>query len=186
MCPARSLSTALRCAHPSLNPPARVGLVLSFPSTTTARGTTRTATSVARPSPSPPPRPPARRSSAACRRRSRGMPAPDSRPYHQEKKDKIGERVAALQQLVSPFGKVRHGFCPAGGVGVHQVPAPAAAGPELPLHARSSGRWRCAQDPQRYSLRSRGLCLVPVDLTLQLTQSNGADLWAPAHTARRR
>jgi hypothetical protein len=42
------------------------------------------------------------------------------------------------------------------------------------------------QDPQRYSLRSRGLCLVPVDLTLQLTQSNGADLWAPAHTARRR
>jgi hypothetical protein len=24
----------------------------------------------------------------------------------QEKKDKIGERVAALQQLVSPFGKV--------------------------------------------------------------------------------
>ncbi|AQK44500.1 Transcription factor bHLH68 [Zea mays] len=34
MCPARSLSTALRCAHPSLNPPARVGLVLSFPSTT--------------------------------------------------------------------------------------------------------------------------------------------------------
>lgn len=85
----------------------------------------------------------------------------------QEKKDKIGERVAALQQLVSPFGKVlvfckffffcciipavfshprrasgliifiafallvaadRHGFCPAGGVGVHQVPAPAAGG----------------------------------------------------------
>jgi hypothetical protein len=24
----------------------------------------------------------------------------------QEKKDKVGERVAALQQLVSPFGKV--------------------------------------------------------------------------------
>jgi hypothetical protein len=28
----------------------------------------------------------------------------------QEKKDRIGERVAALQQLVSPFGKVLYYF----------------------------------------------------------------------------
>lgn len=42
------------------------------------------------------------------------------------------------------------------------------------------------QDPDHYSLRNRGLCLVPVDQTLQLTQSNGADLWAPANTTRRR
>jgi hypothetical protein len=42
------------------------------------------------------------------------------------------------------------------------------------------------EDPEHYSLRNRGLCLVPVDLTLQLTQSNGADLWAPANTTRRR
>jgi hypothetical protein len=82
----------------------------------------------------------------------------------QEKKDKIGERVAALQQLVSPFGKVyfssfrcnnscglchprkwnfvlqalqsplllvaadRYGFCSAGSIGLHQVPAPATRG----------------------------------------------------------
>ncbi|RWW82759.1 hypothetical protein BHE74_00008768 [Ensete ventricosum] len=30
-----------------------------------------------------------------------------------------------------------------------------------------------------YSLRSRGLCLVPVASTLKIAQSNGADLWAP-------
>jgi hypothetical protein len=30
--------------------------------------------------------------------------------FEQEKKDKIGERVAALQQLVSPFGKVCSSF----------------------------------------------------------------------------
>uniref|UniRef100_A0A453CAF7 Uncharacterized protein n=1 Tax=Aegilops tauschii subsp. strangulata TaxID=200361 RepID=A0A453CAF7_AEGTS len=41
------------------------------------------------------------------------------------------------------------------------------------------------QDPDHYSLRNRGLCLVPVEQTLQLTQSNGADLWAPANTTRR-
>ncbi|KAL5216186.1 hypothetical protein ABZP36_007587 [Zizania latifolia] len=42
------------------------------------------------------------------------------------------------------------------------------------------------EDPSHYSLRNRGLCLVPVELTLPLTQSNGADLWAPANTTRRR
>uniref|UniRef100_A0A453CAD2 BHLH domain-containing protein n=1 Tax=Aegilops tauschii subsp. strangulata TaxID=200361 RepID=A0A453CAD2_AEGTS len=45
-----------------------------------------------------------------------------------EKKDKVGERVAALQQLVSPFGKDGHSFCSSGGLGLHQVPAPAARG----------------------------------------------------------
>ncbi|XP_066343166.1 transcription factor bHLH154-like isoform X2 [Miscanthus floridulus] len=81
-----------------------------------------------------------------------------------EKKDKIGERVAALQQLVSPFGKV---------LSSPYMRAPPAAG-------------AAPEDPEHYSLRNRGLCLVPVDLTLQLTQSNGADLWAPANTTRRR
>ncbi|PWZ46080.1 Transcription factor bHLH153 [Zea mays] len=103
-----------------------------------------------------------------------------------EKKDKIGERVAALQQLVSPFGKTDTASVLQEASGyikfLHQqlevlsspyMRAPPAAG-------------AAPEDPQRYSLRSRGLCLVPVDLTLQLTQSNGADLWAPAHTARRR
>ena len=39
--------------------------------------------------------------------------------------------------------------------------------------------------PEHYSLWNRGLCLVSVKQTLQLTQSNGADLWAPANTSRR-
>ncbi|GJN27190.1 hypothetical protein PR202_gb15187 [Eleusine coracana subsp. coracana] len=103
-----------------------------------------------------------------------------------EKKDKIGERVAALQQLVSPFGKTDTASVLQEASGyikfLHQqlevlsspymrAPPVAGAAPE---------------DPDHYSLRNRGLCLVPVDLTLQLTQSNGADLWAPANTTRRR
>lgn len=103
-----------------------------------------------------------------------------------EKKDKIGERVAALQQLVSPFGKTDTASVLQEASGyikfLHQqlevlsspyMRAPPAAG-------------AAPEDPEHYSLRSRGLCLVPVDLTLQLTQSNGADLWAPANTTRRR
>ncbi|CAD6260426.1 unnamed protein product [Miscanthus lutarioriparius] len=102
-----------------------------------------------------------------------------------EKKDKIGERVAALQQLVSPFGKTDTASVLQEASGyikfLHQqlevlsspyMRAPPAAG-------------AAPEDPEHYSLRNRGLCLVPVDLTLQLTQSNGADLWAPANTTRR-
>ncbi|CAD6263224.1 unnamed protein product [Miscanthus lutarioriparius] len=102
-----------------------------------------------------------------------------------EKKDKIGERVAALQQLVSPFGKTDTASVLQEASGyikfLHQqlevlsspyMRAPPAAG-------------TVPEDPEHYSLRNRGLCLVPVNLTLQLTQSNGADLWAPANTTRR-
>ncbi|KAL5213838.1 hypothetical protein ABZP36_002990 [Zizania latifolia] len=103
-----------------------------------------------------------------------------------EKKDKIGERVAALQQLVSPFGKTDTASVLQEASGyirfLHQqlevlsspyIRAPPVAGAAPEGH-------------DHYSLRNRGLCLVPVDLTLQLTQSNGADLWAPANTTRRK
>ncbi|CAH8330944.1 unnamed protein product [Eruca vesicaria subsp. sativa] len=33
-----------------------------------------------------------------------------------------------------------------------------------------------------YSLRSRGLCLVPMEYTLGVAQSNGADIWSPPVT----
>jgi hypothetical protein len=103
-----------------------------------------------------------------------------------EKKDKIGERVAALQQLVSPFGKTDTASVLQEASGyikfLHQQ-----------LEVLSSPYMRpppvagaAPEDPDHYCLRNRGLCLVPVDLTLPLTQSNGADLWAPANTARRR
>uniref|UniRef100_A0ACD5V7B9 Uncharacterized protein n=1 Tax=Avena sativa TaxID=4498 RepID=A0ACD5V7B9_AVESA len=103
-----------------------------------------------------------------------------------EKKDKVGERVAALQQLVSPYGKTDTASVLQEASGyikfLHQqlevlstpyMRAPPAPGTD-------------PEDPDHYSLRNRGLCLVPVEQTLQLTQSNGADLWAPAHTTKRR
>uniref|UniRef100_A0A0E0PAY2 BHLH domain-containing protein n=1 Tax=Oryza rufipogon TaxID=4529 RepID=A0A0E0PAY2_ORYRU len=103
-----------------------------------------------------------------------------------EKKDKIGERVAALQQLVSPFGKTDTASVLQEASGyikfLHQqlevLSSPYMRAPPVPGAA--------PEDPDHYSLRNRGLCLVPVDQTLQLTQSNGADLWAPANTTRRR
>ncbi|KQJ83314.1 transcription factor bHLH153 [Brachypodium distachyon] len=103
-----------------------------------------------------------------------------------EKKDKVGERVAALQQLVSPYGKTdtasvlqeASGYIKFLHKQLETLSSPYMRAPPAPGAA--------PEDPEHYSLRNRGLCLVPVDQTLQLTQDNGADLWAPANTARRR
>ncbi|KAL0690609.1 hypothetical protein Bca4012_090288 [Brassica carinata] len=67
------------------------------------------------------------------------------------RKERLGERIAALQQLVSPYGKD-------GGVVTGDV--------------RAGKKVR--------DLRSRGLCLVPVSSTVLLESSNGADFWSPA------
>ncbi|ONM16333.1 basic helix-loop-helix (bHLH) DNA-binding superfamily protein [Zea mays] len=158
--------------------------------------------------------------------RPRNSNSPRTAPVSpKEKKDRIGERVAALQQLVSPFGKTDTASVlqEASGyirflhqqlqVGVPPVTARMVAGTTYvtssvrfsPSFLSDDGQWHrplqvlsspymrappaagaAPEDPEHYSLRSRGLCLVPVDQTLQLTQSNGADLWAPANTTRRR
>lgn len=38
------------------------------------------------------------------------------------------------------------------------------------------------QELKPYSLRSRGLCLVPVSCAIGVDSSNGADIWAPIKT----
>ncbi|KAL0413919.1 UNVERIFIED_CONTAM: Transcription factor, partial [Sesamum radiatum] len=60
-----------------------------------------------------------------------------------EKKEKVSERISALQQLVSPYGK--------------------------------------GEDP--CSLKSKGLCLVPISFNVGVVSSNGADIWAPIKTS---
>ncbi|XP_027919622.1 transcription factor bHLH153 isoform X4 [Vigna unguiculata] len=97
-----------------------------------------------------------------------------------ERKEKIGERIVALQQLVSPYGKTDTssvlkeameyiGF-------LHkQVKLLSAPYLETSAAAKMQGMESC-------SLRSRGLCLVPVSFTIGVAESNGADIWAPIKT----
>lgn len=37
-----------------------------------------------------------------------------------------------------------------------------------------------AEETIKKDLRSRGLCLIPVESTLHVANDNGADLWSPA------
>ncbi|KAI0496265.1 hypothetical protein KFK09_022579 [Dendrobium nobile] len=95
-----------------------------------------------------------------------------------EKKDNIGERVAALQHLVSPFGKTDTASVlkeAAAYIKFLQDQLDVLSTPYL----GSSRNSKSQEGEKIYSLRHRGLCLMPVDETVHFVRSNGADIWAP-------
>ncbi|KAL3635066.1 hypothetical protein CASFOL_022120 [Castilleja foliolosa] len=97
-----------------------------------------------------------------------------------EKKEKVSERISALQQLVSPYGKTDTasvlleameyiGF-------LHEQVKVLSA----PYLYSTSTETEIGEETR--SLRGKGLCLVPVSLTVGVVSSNGADIWAPIKT----
>ncbi|XP_061373424.1 transcription factor bHLH153-like isoform X2 [Gastrolobium bilobum] len=95
-----------------------------------------------------------------------------------ERKEKLGERIVALQQLVSPYGKtdtssvLKEAMEYIGFLHKQLLSAPYL---ETSPTNKMQGTEPC-------SLRSRGLCLVPVSFTIGVAESNGADIWAPIKT----
>ncbi|GAA0146609.1 basic helix-loop-helix transcription factor [Lithospermum erythrorhizon] len=101
------------------------------------------------------------------------------------KKEKLGERIKALQQIVSPFGKTDTASVLHEALGyikflldqlqvlsspyLHRLPT----SPRL-LEEKDELQMEASKD-----LRSRGLCLVPIELTSHVTENNGADFWSP-------
>lgn len=100
------------------------------------------------------------------------------------RKEKLGERIIALQQLVSPFGKsdtasVLHealGYIRFLHDQVQVLSSPYLQGLPSSAHLHEARGMETTAD----DLRSRGLCLVPVSCTEHVANSNGADLWSPA------
>ncbi|GAA0153863.1 basic helix-loop-helix transcription factor [Lithospermum erythrorhizon] len=103
------------------------------------------------------------------------------------KKEKLGGRITALQQIVSPFGKadtatVLHearGYIRFLHDQVQVLSSPYLQG--LPPSGHLSEVEESVERKPKNDLRSRGLCVVPVELTSHVvTGKNGADLWSPA------
>ncbi|RZC66970.1 hypothetical protein C5167_010656 [Papaver somniferum] len=102
------------------------------------------------------------------------------------RKEKIGERIAALQQLVSPFGKTDTASVLHEAMGyirflhdqVQVLSSPYLQ--KLPLSGPFAEGGRRAAAGIGTGLKTRGLCLVPIEYTLHVANCNGADLWSPA------
>ncbi|KAF2321936.1 hypothetical protein GH714_004671 [Hevea brasiliensis] len=97
-----------------------------------------------------------------------------------ERKEKLGERIVALQQLVSPYGKTDTASVLLEAMEYIQFlheQVKVLSAPYLQSIPAAQ-----LQELDQYSLRSRGLCLVPISCTVGVARSNGADLWAPIKT----
>ncbi|XP_022734481.1 transcription factor bHLH123-like [Durio zibethinus] len=109
-----------------------------------------------------------------------------SMPAFKVRKEKMGDRITALQQLVSPFGKTDTASVLSEAfdcikflheqVSVLSTPyMKSGAAIQQQQNAEKS------KDPEgpKQDLRSRGLCLVPVSSTFSVTHDSNLDFWTP-------
>ncbi|KAG8098247.1 hypothetical protein GUJ93_ZPchr0013g36781 [Zizania palustris] len=107
------------------------------------------------------------------------------------RRERLGERIVALQQLVSPFGKsdtasVLHEAL--GYIRFLHEQVQVLSSPYLPQRSArvpesAAGVVAVPEEARPSDLRSRGLCLVPVSCTEHVAgtgNGNGADLWSVA------
>ncbi|OIW12876.1 hypothetical protein TanjilG_24809 [Lupinus angustifolius] len=106
---------------------------------------------------------------------------------HAKRKEKLGERIAALQQLVSPFGKtdtasVLHEAM--GYIKFLQDQVQVLCSPylqRLPSNGHQIGNGdNDGEEEVTKDMRSMGLCLIPMECTVHVASSNGADFWSPS------
>lgn len=109
-------------------------------------------------------------------------------PPFKVRKEKLGDRIAALQQLVAPFGKTDTASVLLEAIGYIkflQEQVETLSVPYLKNGACTMSQWNIqgsedednSEEPKR-DLRSKGLCLVPLSCTSYVTNDNGS-VWSP-------
>lgn len=102
-----------------------------------------------------------------------------------QKKEKVSERISALQQLVSPFGKTDTASVLLEAMEYIEFLHEQVKVLSAPyLYSMPTDTDNNSMDMEPYSLRTKGLCLVPISFTVGVASSNGADIWAPIKTRR--
>ncbi|XVF87621.1 hypothetical protein PTKIN_Ptkin18bG0134800 [Pterospermum kingtungense] len=112
---------------------------------------------------------------------------PSPLPTFKVRKEKLGDRITALQQLVSPFGKtdtasVLHEAIEYikflhDQVNVLSTPYMKQAAASM-QQQQSTDKLKDPEGPKQ-DLRSRGLCLVPMSSTFPVANETTADFWTP-------
>ncbi|GAA0145631.1 basic helix-loop-helix transcription factor [Lithospermum erythrorhizon] len=107
---------------------------------------------------------------------------PSSLPTFKVRKEKLGDRITALQQLVSPFGKTDTASV------LHEAieyikflhdQVNVLSTPYMKNGFPGQGQQGTEEHEQDQDLRSRGLCLVPLSSTFSLAAEPPTDFWTP-------
>lgn len=105
---------------------------------------------------------------------------PSPLPTFKVRKEKLGDHITALQQLVSPFGKTDTASV------LHEAieyikflhdQVSALSTPYLKNGAPMQHQQEVEEEKQ--DLKSRGLCLVPISSTYPVVQETPVDFWTP-------
>ncbi|CAO2036640.1 unnamed protein product [Urochloa humidicola] len=136
-------------------------------------------------------------SSITTKKKANGEPAfkkprletPSPLPTFKVRKEKLGDRITALQQLVAPFGKtdtasVLHETIEYikflhDQVGVLSAPYLKNGHHHQVPHLKSSSPEKCKDSHGEISLKGRGLCLVPISSTFAVASEVPVDFWTP-------
>uniref|UniRef100_A0A1D1XEU8 Transcription factor bHLH123 n=1 Tax=Anthurium amnicola TaxID=1678845 RepID=A0A1D1XEU8_9ARAE len=111
---------------------------------------------------------------------------PSSLPTFKVRKEKLGDRITALQQLVSPFGKTDTASVLYEAIDyikflhdqVSFLSTPYLKNGPAMQHQQISEKLKDSDGPKQ-DLRSRGLCLVPISSTFAVANEPMSDFWSP-------
>ncbi|XP_015158727.1 transcription factor bHLH123-like isoform X1 [Solanum tuberosum] len=108
-------------------------------------------------------------------------------PAFKVRKEKMGDRITTLQQLVSPFGKTDTASVLSEAIEyikflhdqIGVLSAPYMESGASMQHLQSDIKSEDVREGRNKDLRSRGLCLVPISSTFPVTHETNVDLWTP-------
>ncbi|XP_030442210.1 transcription factor bHLH112-like [Syzygium oleosum] len=113
---------------------------------------------------------------------------PSPLPTFKVRKEKLGDRITALQQLVSPFGKTDTASVLHEAIEyikflhdqVHVLSTPYMRNGAPSQHQQGCDKPKdYASEGPKQDLRSRGLCLVPISSTFPVAHETPVDFWTP-------
>ncbi|KAG9148051.1 hypothetical protein Leryth_003636 [Lithospermum erythrorhizon] len=107
-------------------------------------------------------------------------------PPFKVKKEKLGDRISALQQMVSPFGKTDTASVLMEAIGYIKFLQNQVETLSVPyMKSNNKDNSKAVHDPNgnneepKRDLRSRGLCLLPLSCLSYVTDGGGVVCWPP-------